>query len=126
MQKKAKHSAKLKRLFLGAITGLVLTTSISADKKATEPSAVQNDNLIKAFKESRAKTYSEYIEISDYFTSDTLYINKHNARKRICLGQYMPKKTKLKLSISSLITPAPTTPIHLGLGVLTTLIWNNM
>lgn len=97
MQKKAKHSAKLKRLFLGAITGLVLTTSLSADKKATEPSAVQNDNLIKAFKESRAKTYSEYIEISDYFTSDTLYINKHNARKRICLGQYMPKKNKVEI-----------------------------
>lgn len=97
MQKRAKRSAKLKRLFLGAIAGLVLTTSLSADKKSAEPAAVQNDNLIKAFKEGRAKTYSEYIEMSDYFTSDTLYIDKHNARKRICLGQYMPKKNKVEI-----------------------------
>ena len=97
MQKKAKHSARLKRLFLGAITGLVLTSAFSADKKSAEPAAVQNDNLIKAFKEGRAKTYSEYIEMSDYFTSDTLYIDKHNARKRICLGQYMPKKNKVEI-----------------------------
>ncbi len=97
MQKRAKHSAKLKRLFLGAITGLVLTSALSADRKAAEPTAVKNDNLIKAFKEGRAKTYSEYIEMSDYFTSDTLHIDKRNARKRICLGQYMPKKNKVEI-----------------------------
>jgi hypothetical protein len=97
MQKKAKHSVKLKRLFLGAITGLVLTSTLSADKKAAEPAAIQNDNLIKAFKEGRAKNYSEYIEMTDYFTSDTLYIDKHNARNRICLGQYLPDKNKVEI-----------------------------
>lgn len=97
MQKKAKHSAKLKHLFLGAVAGLVLTTSLSADKKNTDPTALQNDNLIKAFKEGRAKTFGEYIKMTDYFTSDTLHIDKHNARKRICLGQYMPEKNKVEI-----------------------------
>lgn len=96
MQKKAKRSAKLKRAFLGAVTGLVLTTAINADQKLIN-NTVQNDNFIKAFKEGRAKTFSEYIEMTDYFTSDTLHIDKHNARNRICLGQYLPEKNKVEI-----------------------------
>lgn len=96
MQKKAKRSAKLKRAFLGAVTGLFITAAISADQKMIN-NTIQNDNLIKAFKEGRAKTFSEYIEMTDYFTSDTLHIDKHNARNRICLGQYLPEKNKVEI-----------------------------
>ena len=96
MQKKAKRSAKLKRAFLGAVTGLFITSAISADQKMIN-NTIQNDNLIKAFKEGRAKTFGEYIEMTDYFTSDTLHIDKHNARNRICLGQYLPEKNKVEI-----------------------------
>lgn len=96
MQKKAQRSTKLKRLFYGALTGLVLAAGVSSDSKLSAP-AQNNDNLIKAFKEGRAKSFSEYLEITDYFASDTLHIDKHNARNRICLGQYLPEKNKVEI-----------------------------
>lgn len=95
-----KQSNKLRKLFLGFLTTAVLSGAVCCDtyKRAETPRKLESkDNIFKAFEEGRAKSFSEYLEISEDFDYDTLTINKETARRRNCLGQYIPNKDKVEI-----------------------------
>ncbi len=95
-----KQSDKLRKLFLGFLTTAVLSGSVCCDtyKRVEAPRKLEGkDNIFKAFVDGRAKSFSEFLEISEDFDYDTLTINKETARKRNCLGQYIPNKDKVEI-----------------------------
>lgn len=94
-----KQSNKLRKLFLGFLTTAVLSGAVCGDtyKRAEVPQKKESkDNIFKAFEEGRAKSFSEYLEISEDFDYDTLIINKETGRRRNCLARYIPSKDKIE------------------------------
>ena len=98
-----KRSPKMKSLFLGALTTLVLNTPTPAAAPRQMPAPrlktakVIKDNYVKAFEDGRATSFSDYLNICKDFDYDTLRIDKGNAKKRICLGQYRQYKDKIEI-----------------------------
>lgn len=102
-----RKSPNLKNLFWGALTTVVIASSFSSDtsenktdgqnKEIFPKELVGKDNIIKAFKDGRAASFGDFLKISTDFDSDTIKIDKNNARQRICLGQYMPISDKVEI-----------------------------
>lgn len=56
------------------------------------------DNIVKAFREGRTNSISEFLKLYDsHFRYDTTFVNKENINTRLCHGQYIPKKDVVEI-----------------------------
>lgn len=63
------------------------------DRNFTSSTTFPRDNIVKAFKEGRAGSISEFLSLYDEnFKYDTLIVNKDNINTRLCHGQYIRHK----------------------------------
>lgn len=95
-----KPSDKLRKLFLKTLTVAALGGALHCDNSpavASVQKSAGKDNIVKAFKEHRASSFSDFLKITDDFTYDTLRVNKDNAHSRLCLGRYLPNKDKIEI-----------------------------